>query len=244
MPSNLSAVSAETATESRCEVCGRGLLPGERPTKYLTRDGAEATVCELCRPRAEAAGWLRPEEATARGGVGRERRRPRGQMIGNLLSRLPAPANGEGDGEEAEPPARDPVRARRRARATAPDAEVLSAQPKTADAGIGLSDALAAFNATDHRRTVAGLSRTLGAPRATELAVEGPDGRPGARLTVAWELTWYQWDVTAGTDGAEVRESGKGETIDQLNAADRAWNLLVSADGTLERRSATEEPAE
>ena len=120
-PSNLSAMSAETATESSCQVCGRGLLPGERPTRYLTRDGAEATVCELCRPRAEAAGWLLPEEAAARGGVGRERRRPRGQMLGGLLGRLPAQANGEEAAEE-EPPARDPVRARRRARASAPSA--------------------------------------------------------------------------------------------------------------------------
>ena len=34
-----------------------------------------------------------------------------------------------------------------------------------------------------------------------------------------------------------MRESGKGETIDQLRAADRTWNLLVAADGTLEQRS-------
>ena len=106
--------------------------------------------------------------------------------------------------------------------------------------GIGLADALAAFNHTDHRRTVAGLSRTLGEPRATALAVEGPDGHPAARLTVAWELTWYQWEVGASPAGAEVRESGKGETIDQLQPADRAWNLLVAADGTLERRTADE----
>ena len=233
-------MSAEPATESRCQVCGRGLLPGERATRYLTRDGVEATVCELCRPRAEAAGWMRPEEAMARGGVGRERRRPRGQMLGGLLSRLPAQQNGEERSEDGQAD-RDPVRARRRARAVeGPREEPAAAAAPVTKEGIGLADALAAFNLTDHRRTVAGLSRTLGEPRATELAVEGPDGHPAARITVAWELTWYQWDVSAGPSGAEVRESGKGETIDQLHAADRAWNLLVAADGTLERRTAAE----
>ena len=86
--------------------------------------------------------------------------------------------------------------------------------------------------------TVAGLSRTLGPPRATALAIRTPSGSPGARLTVAWELTWYQWEVGPGEAGPEVRESGKGETIDQLRAADRSWNLLVASDGTLEQRVA------
>ena len=35
-----------------------------------------------------------------------------------------------------------------------------------------------------------------------------------------------------------MRESGKGETIEQLRTADRSWNLLVDADGTLEQKTA------
>jgi hypothetical protein len=238
-------VSAEVITDSNCEVCGRRLLPGERPTRYLTREGAEATVCELCRPRAEAAGWLLPEEAAARGGVGRERRRPRGQMLGGLLNRRPG-SNGDAAVEEDAPPVRDPIRRRRETRAaTASEQPPAAARPAPVEQppvarGVGVAEALAAFNASNHRRTVAGLSRTLGPPRATALAIEAPDGQPAARLTVAWELTWYQWEISAGAGGAEVRESGKGETIDQLRAPDRAWNLLVSSDGTLERRAAGE----
>ena len=235
-------------TDSNCEVCGRRLLPGERPTRYLTREGAEATVCELCRPRAEAAGWLLPEEAAAQGGVSRDRRRPRGQMLGGLLNRRPG-SNGDEAVEVEAPPVRDPIRRRRETPTAAtgdqpPTPSPPPAEPPPAADGVGVAEALGAFNESNHRRTVAGLSRTLGPPRATALAIEGADGQPAARLTVAWELTWYQWEVSAGASGVEVRESGKGDTIDQLRAPDRAWNLLVSSDGTLERRAAEEAGAE
>ena len=233
-------MSDEPKVDPACQVCGRRLLPGERPTLYLTRDGAEASVCELCRPRAEAAGWLLPHEAEARGGVGRERRRSRGQMLGGLLSRLPASVNGESQPEPAAGEEREVARTRGRRPAhprPAPEPRIERAAPST-DGGTSVADALLSFNASNHRRTVAGLTRTLGPPRATALAVQASNGKPGARLTVAWELTWYQWEVSAGPQGTEVRESGKGETIDQLRAADRTWNLLVASDGILEQRVA------
>lgn len=237
-------MNEEAKPDPTCQVCGRRLLPGERPTAYVTRDGAEAVVCELCKPRAEAAGWLRPEEADAvRGGGGRERRRPRGQMLGGLLSRLPAATNGEA--RPGREPAESPQRTRPgRDRATAPAATAPVGQTPGNSSGTTLPEALQAFNASNHRRTVAGLTRTLGPPRASGLAVRTKGGSPGARLTVAWELTWYQWEIGPGPGGPEVRESGKGETISQLRAADRTWNLLVDSDGTLEKRAVSPPPAE
>jgi len=238
----------EVVREATCQVCGRNLLAGERSTTYVTRDGTRAVVCELCKPRAEAAGWMLPEEADqlqARSG-GRERRRSRGQVLGGLLSRFPA-GNGEsGEEEAAEAPRRRPARAER---ARHPASERPPEEGRAAPAppervtvagdapGTTVLEALGAFNASNHRRTVAGLTRTLGPPRASALAIRVSNGLPGARLTVAWELTWYQWEIGPGPGGPEVRESGKGETIDQLRAADRTWNLLVAADGTLEQRS-------
>lgn len=245
---------------------------------YVTGDRAEVVVCELCRPRAEAAGWLKPEEAALIATSSpRERRRTRGQMLSGLLARLPAsrPDQAEsGEPEEAaerpgraEPEAEQPPRQRRRPpreprrqrqprprreeaepqgepkpaeEAPAPRAERAPAappeEPAAASPGTTLPEAVAAFNASDHRRTVRGLTRTLGLPRASGLAIRTSAGHPGARLTVAWELTWYQWEVGPGPNGPEVRESGKGETIDQLRAADRTWNLLADADGTLEQK--------
>lgn len=238
-------MSEEPYVDPSCEVCGRRLLPGERPTDYVTRDGATAIVCELCRPRAEAAGWLLPDEAAARGGTGRDRRRPRGQMLGGLLARLPAAGNGgEGPGSDQSSAGLDGAPRRGSSRSRGGSAE--ASKPSVAvpleggdSSGTTMPEALAAFNASNHRRTVAGLSRTLGAPRASGLAVRASSGYPGARVTVAWELTWYQWEIGPGPRGPEVRESGKGETIDQLRAADRTWNLLVDSDGTLQQRSIT-----
>jgi hypothetical protein len=245
----------EAFEDPTCAVCGRRLLPGESPIDYVTREGIEVTVCELCKPRAEAAGWLRPDEAEAlrAAGVGRERRRPRGQMLSGLLSRFPAPPAEREPQEEPEP---RPARARRRppeaspepagaeadSRAAGPGRAAGPPEPPATKPATTLPEALAAFNVSNHRRTVAGLTRTLGPPRATAVAVRSKNGFPGVRLTVAWEITWYQWEVTPGAAGPEVRESGKGDTIDQLRTADRRWNLRPDPDGTLHEGTTTELP--
>ena len=58
-------VSPPRQLTETCAVCRRSLLIGERSRVYVNQDGASMTVCELCRPRAEAAGWVRPEDAAA-----------------------------------------------------------------------------------------------------------------------------------------------------------------------------------
>ena len=225
-----------------CAVCGRRLLPGERAITFLTRDGDAIEVCELCKPRAEAAGWLTPEEADAAGGAtaGRERRRSRGaQVLGGLLSRRPSP---DSDGEPREPlgargaPVPEPAPAE-------PDPDPVAA-PEPPPTGTTVADAIRAFNSSDHRRTVAGLTRTLGPPRATALVLKGNGSGDVVRLTIAWEITWYQWEVAVSGRSHEVRESGKGDTSDQLRTSDRAWNLLAAADGTLVEKTASAAPVE
>ncbi len=169
-------------------------------------------------------------------------------MLGGLLSRLPAATNGEARPQRAGREGTEREETRRPSRERATRAPATPARPPATPAGDSpgttLPEALRAFNASNHRRTVAGLTRTLGPPRASGLAVRTKGGYPGARLTVAWELTWYQWEIGPGPQGPEVREAGKGETIDQLRAADRTWNLLVDSDGTLEKRSASGPPSE
>ena len=66
-----------------------------------------------------------------------------------------------------------------------------------------------------------------------------------ALVTVAWELSWYQWEVGAdgeGDDGEPVREVAKGAELSELDEKARAWNAAVDEDGTLRLRSATEQP--
>jgi len=235
-------MSDETQPDPHCAVCERRLLPGERPIEFVTRDGAAVLVCELCKPRAEQAGWLRPDEFEAtRGAVPpRDRRRPRGaNALGGLLSRFGAPPE---TGEDAAAPVPAPAPP---ASAPAADSDYdedplvdPAADAPPVAAAVGIPDALYAFNNSDHRRTVAGLSRTLGPPRATALAIKNGGGKPAIRLTIAWEITWYQWEVVPSGRGFEVRESSKGDTIDQLRTADRTWNLMVDADGTLQQKVA------
>jgi hypothetical protein len=94
------------------------------------------------------------------------------------------------------------------------------------------------FNSSEERRKVAGLMRSLGEPQA---GVRPDPRRQLALVTVAWELSWYQWEVGADGDGDEpVREVAKGAEVSELDEEARAWNAAVDEDGTLRLRSAAE----
>ena len=89
--------------------------------------------------------------------------------------------------------------------------------------------AVARFNSSEAGRTVGGLTRTLGVPRASVGASAGAPGE--VRVTIAWELSWYQWGVDVGDELRPVFELGKGGEVDQLDAAARQWNAVVAEDG-------------
>jgi hypothetical protein len=91
--------------------------------------------------------------------------------------------------------------------------------------------AVARFNSSEAGRTVSGLTRTLGVPRASVGASAGAPGE--VRITVAWELSWYQWGVDIGDELRAVFELGKGGELDELDAAARQWNAIVAEDGKL-----------
>lgn len=91
--------------------------------------------------------------------------------------------------------------------------------------------ALVRFNASDTGRTVARLIGTLGAPRVSVGAAAGAPDQ--VRITIAWELSWYQWGVDVGEETGPVYEIAKGGEIAQLDAAARQWNAQVGADGKL-----------
>jgi len=91
--------------------------------------------------------------------------------------------------------------------------------------------AVARFNSSSAGRAVAGLTRTLGVPKAS---VGASAGAPNlVRVTVAWELSWYQWGVDVTDPMRPVLELGKGGEIDQLDAAAKQWNASVGEDGRL-----------
>jgi hypothetical protein len=91
--------------------------------------------------------------------------------------------------------------------------------------------AVARFNSSEAGHTVVGLTRTLGKPFASVGAAAGaPDE---VRVTVAWELSWYQWGVDIGDELRPVFQIDKGRELDQLDRAARQWNASVGDDGVL-----------
>jgi hypothetical protein len=91
--------------------------------------------------------------------------------------------------------------------------------------------ALMRFNASEAGRTVAGLVRALGTPSASVGAAAGTAEE--VRVTVAWELSWYQWGIDVGEDPRPVRQLAKGSEVDQLDAAARQWNASVLKGGRI-----------
>jgi hypothetical protein len=92
------------------------------------------------------------------------------------------------------------------------------------------------FNSSDEPRKVAGLIRSLGEPHA---AVRPDPSRQMALVTVAWELSWYQWEVNGDGEGDSVREVAKGNEVSELAEESRSWNAAVREDGSLRLRSSS-----
>ena len=114
-----------------------------------------------------------------------------------------------------------------------------SAPPRDPDAPSPFERAVARFNSSEAERTVAGLTRTLGRPHVSIGAAAGaPDE---VRITIAWELSWYQWGVDIGDELRPVFQIDKGREIDQLDSAARQWNASIAEDGRL---SLAGEPAQ
>ena len=91
-----------------------------------------------------------------------------------------------------------------------------------------LERAVELFNASGGGRTAAGLTRSLGPARASVGAAAGSSAQ--VRVTVAWELCWYQWLVD---QAGSVVEIARGEDIEQLDRSARQWNASVGQGGQL-----------
>lgn len=94
-----------------------------------------------------------------------------------------------------------------------------------------LERAVRRFNRSQAARTVAGLTRTLGTPCVSVGAAAGSPGE--VRVTVAWELCWYQWGVDLADGGRPVFQIARGEEISQLDGSARQWNAGAGEGGRL-----------
>ena len=212
-----------------CAVCGRTILAGERPRIYLTPEGERHLVCELCRARAEHLGWVWEEVADEPAAP--ETRRRRGRGLGALLrgrEGREAARREATDAEEA--PAAEPEPTRPSPDPAAPGARV--GRPRVPESPQArLEQAIERFNDSEEARTVAGLMRTLGGPW---ISVGAGAGSPSeVRITVAWELSWYQWGVDLRDELRPVYQIAKGLEVDELDAAARQWNATAHEGGRL-----------
>ena len=92
-------------------------------------------------------------------------------------------------------------------------------------AGSQLERAVARFDESDAARTVAGLTRSLGRPSVSVGAAAGSSSE--VRITVAWDLCWYQWGVDVGEGRRPVTEIARGEDVEQLDRSARHWNASL-----------------
>jgi hypothetical protein len=229
----LRRVEAESLEPQVCDVCGRHMLPGEHTREYLTPQREPRAVCDLCRTKAQRAGWVRADRAPAPSPDEHDDEKPRRRLrFRPRISLVRNPPRGETDGRDKEPEQseegvrdrREPSRGRRRRRprgaAETPERRIRRAIDR--------------FNRSEHRRTVAGLTRSLGSPRVA--AITPADSPDRVRLTVAWDLSWYQWQVELSERDTAVHSLGTGTEMSELGPADRAWNARAGEDGRLQLR--------
>jgi hypothetical protein len=86
------------------------------------------------------------------------------------------------------------------------------------------------FNESDYRRTVGGIAKSLGEPRVSIVPLSGVTGE--LIVTVAWDISWYQYRVTPES-AQPVRLAERGHELVDLDASFKRWNAHVETDGRL-----------
>ena len=136
-----------------CAVCERTLLTGERATRF-SPDGEDfVDVCPLCTELAIDYGWIKEGSPTSPTVPNQRRRRRRG--LASLFDPRRQPPD--------EPVVAEPILRR----LSPPEQQMVEA------ADI--------FNSSDYRRTVGGIAKSLGEPRASIVPLSGVSVMPLGR---------------------------------------------------------------
>ena len=185
-----------------CAVCERTLLTGERAIRF-SPDGEEfVDVCPLCQELALDYGWVKEGSPTSPTVPNQRRRRRRG--LASLFDPRRQPPD--------DPVVSEPILRR----LSAPEQQMVEA------ADI--------FNSSDYRRTVGGIAKSLGEPRASIVPLSGVSG----------ELSSPSRGTSPGTSTASVRSprsrSGwpsAATSWASSTAATSSWNADIEQDGRL-----------
>jgi hypothetical protein len=174
---------------------------GEHAIRFSPDGGEYVDVCPLCAEIALEHGWVR-EGSPSMPSVALESRRRKSRW-GGLFS---------GQRAEEAPVADEPILRR-------------LSEPE-----LAVVEAADLFNSSPHRRTVAGVAKSLGAPKASIVPLSGVSGE--MVVTVAWEISWYQYRITP--DAAQpLRLAERGHDLDELEGSFKDWNAQLTDDGRL-----------
>jgi hypothetical protein len=192
----------KNTTSQYCAICGRHILMGEKFSRFFPSEGEPlAVVCPLCSLRALELGWIKEGSPTTPVLGSAPRRRG---LLATLL--------GTGRRAEAPPIVEEPILER------------------LSDNELQAVEAADAFNASPFRRTIGGLARSLGEPRASIVTLSGVN--PEMVITIAWDLSWYQYRVSL--DWAQpIRLAERGHELDELAQTFKDWNARIDEDGRL-----------
>jgi len=175
---------------------------GERTVRYAPEGDEYVDVCPLCQEVAVEQGWLKEGSPTTPV-VPAERPRRR-LSLSSIFERTRT--------VQEEPVAPDPILRR-------------LSPPE-----LAMVEAADLFNASAFRRTIAGIAKSLGSPHASILPLSGVN--PEVVVTIAWDLSWYQYRVAVDS-GQPVRLEERGYELAELDETYRGWNARVEDDGRL-----------
>jgi hypothetical protein len=191
---------ASIATRT-CAICERTLLVGERTVRFSPNGEDFVDVCPLCQEVALDHGWVKEGSPTTP--VVGDRRRRRLGPLASLFESRKAPAERVVD---------EPILRR------------LSVPEKA------MVEAAELFNNSAFRRTVAGIAKSLGEPKASVVPLSGVNAE--VVVTVVWDISWYQYRVTPES-GQPVRLAERGHDPRELESMFTSWNAKLTPEGRL-----------
>jgi hypothetical protein len=189
-----------------CAICERSLLLGERAVRFSPNGADFVEVCPLCQEIALEHGWIR-EGSPLLPTVAAERRRRRG-----WLDSLFGGGGGGSRRPSVQPSVAEPILRR-------------LSQPEQA-----VVEAADLFNASDFRRTIEGIARSLGSPRVSVVPLSGVNSE--VVITVAWDISWYQYRI-APESVQPVRVAERGLDPEELDSPFSDWNAEFTEDGRI-----------
>jgi hypothetical protein len=181
-----------------CAICERTLLVGERALRFSPDGIRYLDVCALCQDTALEQGWVKEGSPTTPAPPPVRRRRR--LSLSTIFERA----------SQDEPVAAEPILRR------------LSREE------LAVVEAADRFNGSSFRRTVSGISKSLGPARASVVLLSGVHAE--AVITIAWDLSWYQYRVSYDAP-QPVRLAERGHDLSELDLAFCDWNAEVGEDG-------------